>query len=73
LGAHCLGLEISRKKKVCVYNAILSPFLTLEKKEEKKFENDLPQVKRFILVVNNLDIWLNICIEKTKQKNLVFN
>jgi hypothetical protein len=33
---------------------------------------DLP-VKRFILVANNLDIWLNMCIEKTKQKNLVFN
>jgi hypothetical protein len=31
------------------------------------FENYLPQVKRFILVANNLVAWLSICIEKTKQ------
>ena len=62
-----LALKSPEKKNVCVYNAILSPFLTLEKQEENKFENYLPQVKRFILVANNLDIWLNICIDKTKQ------
>jgi hypothetical protein len=37
------------------------------------FENYLPQVIRFFLVANNLITWLNMCIEKTKQNNMVFN